>query len=92
MKKTCTICGSKYEGSFNSKYCGANCESVAYRRRQNPLLAKYKDYKQCPLLEKCHEISNGRLNCRGRDFLECNLFLNLLSDKEKEKQKLRVTA
>ena len=82
MEKNCVICGSKYEGTKSTKYCSVRCSEKAYRQRQNPSIAKYKDLKECPLLEKCKQISGNRLNCENRDFRDCDLFLNLLADKK----------
>lgn len=79
MEKTCVVCGSKYEGATTSRYCSNACYDKAYRMRYRKGLPQFKDLKECPLLKQCEQASG--INCEGKDFKKCDLFLRLLTEK-----------
>jgi len=58
-----------------------------------PILTQKKQkMKQCPLLKKCKKASG--IDCKDRDYKNCNLFLRLKAEKEKEikeKEKFKIS-
>ena len=45
VKHTCLVCGTRYWGRPNKKYCGTPCKEVAKKRRQRKRKRDIRDFK-----------------------------------------------
>lgn len=43
--RTCTVCGSTFEGFSNQRYCGNSCQQKAYRQRHQDELNRKRREK-----------------------------------------------
>lgn len=89
--KTCLFCHSEFVPSSNShKYCSSVCRENYYvllkgrkRKYGEHEVPKPKPQGDCPMLEVCRKVTG--IDCKGRDYEECNFYRLLLSEKEGKK-------